>query len=957
MFNVIDFDKDDEYFKYKIQLCKPNKRVVANISELTDLRMTVSLSDIYELSFNVPYLIQRNHSLIENPLIEKLKLGYFVKVNFKNKNEYFVITNDSKSLNNDGESISYNLRSIAYKLSNYDVYEYKTVAKNLSQTVGELLETTGSTWSLGFVNADFDLIFRSVDIQTSNVLESIIEIAKTFAAVPLFDTDNKVVNFQLIDSTGINRGLKAKEGTFLESYNIDTTLDEIVTRLKCYGKEGLEFRTLTPNGSNFIQDFSYFLYPFEYDSEYNVTRSSNYMSDELAIALVRFSDLIEARTPRFNALVIDRTSKINTRVGHEQNLANLNTERKTIENELDVINLTYGESARNRSEWINVNARLDNVIGRINAQELQITNLNSELDAIDLELRDLSELLAEQNNFTNEQLNELSEYIFVKEFSDENIITEEDLLKAGQEVFSKYREPKVTLKFSLAQFMNDINFGASRKKINLGDIVTFESKKFKTKFRTRIVEIQYDLSEGNIDITTSNDLEKVDDEELIIDLLSYTNATSKNLQKNLYKLDLAQTANTEINRLINGAFDTARTILLGGIENTNEMTERGFYSRDYFNPQQTFLVINGGQMAITNDGGRSVEVAISKDGVVARRLVGSVILGNRLQIESESGVVSIFDNQINIKDNTGLDRVQLGRYQDPNNTSLFKYGLKVLDGAIDIRTTDNANRGMQMDSRGLRAYNNNGARTFEINAVTGDLYFVGNIESSTITGSTIQTNAQALRGIKLTPSGLYGYSSNGNLSVYLDVNSGQLNIQDGNFSGGITASTITGGDIYGTTITGGTISGTVINGSTIRSTGSNGDIRIDGGSFSSVYGGSTVTINNGFVRSTSSNGEYASLNSGEITVANGSFSRFARLGYDYFEVSSSATFNFQGGFNFTESPTGIGFARTAGSLTSIDTNQILRTETNGLEITQNTSAPDRLAVKINGSFIGDIQLA
>ena len=135
MFNIIDVDLDKNYFKAKLTLHRPNKRLVANLNEAYNRVLKVKLGNINELSFDIPYNINRGHNIIKNPLIDKLKLGFIVKLEFKGQEEYFVINNDSKTYSNQGETVSYSLKSLAYRLGKFDVYEYTTDTENLTSTV------------------------------------------------------------------------------------------------------------------------------------------------------------------------------------------------------------------------------------------------------------------------------------------------------------------------------------------------------------------------------------------------------------------------------------------------------------------------------------------------------------------------------------------------------------------------------------------------------------------------------------------------------------------------------------------------------------------------------------------------------------------------------------------------------------------------------------------------------
>lgn len=238
------------------------------------------------------------------------------------------------------------------------------------------------------------------------------------------------------------------------------------------------------------------------------------------------------------------------------------------------------------------------------------------------------------------------------------------------------------------------------------------------------------------------------------------------------------------------------------------------------------------------------EILFSLNLVHAERLAGKLILGNKLVIESDLGLFTIDGAVQTIYDANAVKKVELGRYIDPNNASAYKYGLRIYDGAIDIRTSKNANQGIQLDSNGFRAFNNNGVRTFNVNAITGQVEIVGDL--------TIKSSPSSNRGVVITSSGITGYNASGGITFELNANTGKSTIQENftiqtnqnhnrgvkmddygirgyNTSGTKTfeidtngnatfSGNITGSSITGTTINGGTISGATVNGGNINVT-------------------------------------------------------------------------------------------------------------------------------------------
>ena len=126
-------------------------------------------------------------------------------------------------------------------------------------------------------------------------------------------------------------------------------------------------------------------------------------------------------------------------------------------------------------------------------------------------------------------------------------------------------------------------------------------------------------------------------------------------------------------------------------------------------------------------------------------------------------------------------------------------GAVVTGGTVQSEAT--AARGVKITSGGLTAYDAAGTPTFTITAATGAVSMKGDLTSgstvtgATVTGGTLQSEATALRGIKMTSTGLIAYDSGGFIKLQFDVATGVLGL-----SGAIDASTITG-----STVTGGTL--------------------------------------------------------------------------------------------------------------------------------------------------------
>lgn len=122
-------------------------------------------------------------------------------------------------------------------------------------------------------------------------------------------------------------------------------------------------------------------------------------------------------------------------------------------------------------------------------------------------------------------------------------------------------------------------------------------------------------------------------------------------------------------------------------------------------------------------------------------------------------------------------------------------GAVVTGGTLQTEAT--AARGIKMSTGGLIAYNTSGVAQFTVNATTGAVTLTGPLTGAgTITGPTLQTSASATTGIKITSSGLTAYNGSGTPTITINATTGAVSLV-----GALTS----GSTIDGAVVTGGTV--------------------------------------------------------------------------------------------------------------------------------------------------------
>jgi phage minor structural protein len=290
--------------KIDLSLCLPNGTIIAKLNEVYDQKHTIKLGDLNELEFTVPPFINRNNIQIDNPNITKVRDRYLVKLTKGTDVENYIINKINEVADSDKDVKQVRCMSLGYELRDKMLRAYTATSYNCTSVLTEVLSDT--IWNIGIIDAIFDLKFRSFDFSSTTVLDAVMQIATTFGAIIIWDTVNREIDFYQPANVGLDKGLTISYGKYLKDMNVEVNPDEMCTRLKCYGAEGLSIQDVNPTGANYIEDFTYFLYPFTRDIDKNVLTHSDYMSDSLCQAILDYNDLVTLKGAEFANLLAQK---------------------------------------------------------------------------------------------------------------------------------------------------------------------------------------------------------------------------------------------------------------------------------------------------------------------------------------------------------------------------------------------------------------------------------------------------------------------------------------------------------------------------------------------------------------------------------------------------------------------------------------------------------------------------
>jgi phage minor structural protein len=659
---AIDYNKKPQ--RPQLFLCKPDRTIIAKLKEAYNINHTLKLGNINELSFSLPIQIDMAGELVDNPHIEMIKGRYLIKLINGNFVEWYIITKITDTADDNGDSKTIECFSLPYELKDKNMRTYSVTSYNATQVLTDILSNT--TWTTGYIDADFDLKYRSFDVSKTTVLDFVFQVAETFGALIIWNTENRTINFYKPENIGVNRGLTVSYRKYLKSINKEEDYENVVTRLKVFGKDGLSIQRVNPTGTNYIEDFSYFMYPFQRDANKNVLQHSDYMSDSLCNALLDYQELVESKRGVFADLLSQLETYQKTLAQHQEEYYQIQLQLDIVLDKLDIAQTTGQPTT-------DLIAQRDDLISQLNAKQAEIDQDNANIQSVQSQIDDLKNTLKIENNFTPEQIKELNQFVIEREWEDQNYIDDQQLYNDAIKIFEKMKIPPLTIKVDIVNLLDIIEEQRNWDKLVLGDIINIKYERLNINVQAQIIEMNFEYEDGNIQITISNTKNIKDNLNQYLDMLYKSVSSSNVVDMNKYKWNNTVATVDDVEQILNNVWDTAKRAIEGGVNNSVTISRRGITIQDPSDPNR-FIRMTNGVIGFTNDGGNTFKTVLDASGVYAERLIGRILLGNQLTISDNTGNFTISGSLLTVKDKNNNERVLLGDVSKDGTV----YGLRVL---------------------------------------------------------------------------------------------------------------------------------------------------------------------------------------------------------------------------------------------------------------------------------------
>ena len=322
----------------KLWLAKPNKKIIQRLNGIENLQGTFNYMNQNQITFDVNSHIfdEMTQEQKKNPAIHKVKNKYLIKFVYNGQEDWFVINNKSEQAQ-EKDYISITADYIGKELDTKRIGDIEEIGITIGSLFNKFLPVVALNWSVRYIDPKLAKVKREYNLSDASVSSLIESVCEQTDAVVVFHNFDRQLSFIHRDNAGKFKGLKVKESTYLKSFTDTQNSADLVTRLYLMGKDGLTINGINPAGTSYIEDFSYFMKPFERDSNRRVIRHSDYMSDALCHALLDYQEYFSNRREEYEKLSEDYEKLLKEQLEEDFKLSEISATLSNLEERIEVL--------------------------------------------------------------------------------------------------------------------------------------------------------------------------------------------------------------------------------------------------------------------------------------------------------------------------------------------------------------------------------------------------------------------------------------------------------------------------------------------------------------------------------------------------------------------------------------------------------------------------------------------
>mgnify|MGYP003291788286 CR=1 FL=1 len=401
---VIDFSSIDFREKPVLVLRNLDGTPLQTLGYAYNLSADICYNEISTITFDLPERVNgaktpHYDDVIGTRIVDMVGWGQFVLADPSEEKDGVKTIKSCKAYSLEYE-LTYKKMSLEENTYNF----WNPVAPD--ETVIGIILSYLPSWSVGSIDPTLVGKYRTFSESNVNIYNFIKStVQDKYSCICDFDTYNRRINVRATASGAVMEPVYLSLENLAKKITLEEDTENIYTVLDVNGADGVTIRSVNPMGTNKIYDLSYFM---------NTGHFSQAMIDKWNAWKQAY---IDAQVPYYNMSVemmlktmeiLNLENKIKETLGVE--LSVLQNQRAVKAEYLASISKGSSQYPQTKSDLATINAQIVAKQSEIASAHTQLTNLQTEKDALTAELAAINDDLAFSSFFTNDELIILDRY-------------------------------------------------------------------------------------------------------------------------------------------------------------------------------------------------------------------------------------------------------------------------------------------------------------------------------------------------------------------------------------------------------------------------------------------------------------------------------------------------------------------------------------------------------------------
>lgn len=658
-------------------LCKANGERIGTLKTTTPPTYDRKFQELDELSFTVNMVLDG----VQNEYYELIEVMKYVEL--KDVGFFFISDVSVKNEGTELESKEVTCKSYECLMDQKYLEEFYinrgetggidgVVFYNLSDKDHSLLHLCLEKcpdWTIGHIDSSLMSMGRSFDVSREGVYSFLNgEVSEAFGCFFIFDTIQMTINAYATRNYGVDTNIFVSYDNLLKNADMSCSSDDIKTALAITGEDELEVREINM-GFNTIYNLDYYnskefwsdgLYEAYnawkakrngYVDQYTSLLSS---SEQKIVQINYLTDVMMPDDPASKDWSLYGLKPLNEQLSKDESIqtqymkAGFGNATKTT-----AWSPTPVKVPEYDTKYLPLLREMDAIRSEIAVRTNQINTLNAQKESLDAQKKQIQIAIAIENNFSQEQLKELSSFIREEQLNTSNfVVTDEDseerkystlhdLLKYGEEELYKVATPQLTFSAELVDLFEMPEFDVYSGEFEVGNYIWVELRD-NYRIKAKLLSVHYEF--GNPDgfsVTFGNVFKFAKNAYTTIqDVINKASSVATSVSFNASYWSDAAKNTSNISQMISDGLLDAGNYISNGADSELLIDKRGLFvtTKEGQYADKDSIYIGGGRILFTEDNWKTVSEAIgrvtinneSHFGVIAQVVAAGFIYGSEI---------------------------------------------------------------------------------------------------------------------------------------------------------------------------------------------------------------------------------------------------------------------------------------------------------------------------------------